>query len=148
MNEKIKKLLENAEQSDAIARNKWRIENREQLRKERKEKLKELMEKDKQQMKTYRKIATVEAKLFEEGDEDGFISRFYDDDDVNEDGSISTSGFMGEHEIKVPYVSTLENQKHLSKGFGREYICVGIDGERWLVDKDIFELTYKEVTNE
>jgi predicted GTPase len=49
MNDKIKKLLENAEQSDAIAINKWRIENREQLREERKEKLKELMEKDKQQ---------------------------------------------------------------------------------------------------
>jgi hypothetical protein len=48
MNDKIKQLLENAEQSDAIAKNKWRIENREQLRKERKEKLKELMEKDKQ----------------------------------------------------------------------------------------------------
>ena len=49
MSDKIKQLLENAEQSDAIAKNKWRIENREQLRKERKEKLKELMEKDKQQ---------------------------------------------------------------------------------------------------
>lgn len=48
MNDKIKQLLENAEQSDAIAINKWRIENREQLRKERKEKLKELMEKDEQ----------------------------------------------------------------------------------------------------
>jgi len=48
MNDKIKQLLENAEQSDAIAINKWRIENREQLKKERKEKLKELMEKDKQ----------------------------------------------------------------------------------------------------
>jgi len=47
MNDKIKELLENAEQSDAIAINKWRIENREQLRKERKEKLKELIEKDK-----------------------------------------------------------------------------------------------------
>ena len=47
MNDKIKQLLENAEQSDAIAKNKWRIENREQLRKERKEKLKELIEKDK-----------------------------------------------------------------------------------------------------
>jgi predicted GTPase len=46
MNDKIKELLENAEQSDAIAINKWRIENREQLRKERKEKLKELMEKE------------------------------------------------------------------------------------------------------
>ena len=83
--------------------------------------------------------------LFEEGDEDGFISRFYNDDDVNEDGSISTSGFMGKNEIKVPYVSTLENQKHLSHGFGREYLCVGIDGERWLVAKDIFERTYEEV---
>ena len=49
MNDKIKQLLENAEQSDSIAINKWRIENREQLRKERKEKLKELMEKDKHQ---------------------------------------------------------------------------------------------------
>ena len=49
MNDKIKQLLENAEQSDAIAKNKWRIENREQLRKERKEKLKELMENNKQQ---------------------------------------------------------------------------------------------------
>jgi uncharacterized membrane protein YiaA len=48
MNDKIIELLKNAEQSDAIAKNKWLIENREQLRKERKEKLKELMEKDKQ----------------------------------------------------------------------------------------------------
>jgi Flp pilus assembly protein TadB len=49
MNDKIKHLLDTAEKSDAIARNKWRIENREQLRKERKQKLKELMEKDKKQ---------------------------------------------------------------------------------------------------
>jgi hypothetical protein len=49
MNDRIKQLLATAEKSDAIAKNKWRIENREQLRKERKEKLKELMEKDKQQ---------------------------------------------------------------------------------------------------
>jgi hypothetical protein len=47
MNDKIKQLLENAEQSDAIAKNKWRIENREQLREQRKKELKELMEKDK-----------------------------------------------------------------------------------------------------
>ena len=49
MNDKIKDLLAKAYQTDSIAKNKWRIENREQLRKERKEKLKELMEKDKQQ---------------------------------------------------------------------------------------------------
>ena len=103
------------------------------------------MTNNKQSMNTYRKIATVQAKLFEEGDEDGFISRFYNDEDVNEDGSISTSGFMGKNEIQVPYVSTLENQKHLSHGFGREYLCVGIDGERWLVEKSIFERTYEKV---
>lgn len=98
-------------------------------------------------MKTYRKTATVKAKLFEQGDEDGFVTRFYDDDDVNPDGSISTSGIMGNNRIEVPYVSTLENQKHLSSGFGREYICVGIKGERWLVEKSIFESTYEEVTD-
>jgi hypothetical protein len=55
MIDKIKELLENAEKTDSLAKLKWRIENREQLRKERKEKLKELMEKDKQQtaMKLY-----------------------------------------------------------------------------------------------
>lgn len=86
-------------------------------------------------MKQYRKRALVQAKLFEEGDED-----------VNEDGSISTSGFIGKHSIEVPYVSTLENQKHMSRGFGKDYICVGVDGERWLVEKSIFERTYEEVT--
>lgn len=96
-------------------------------------------------MKKYRKTATVMAKLFEQGDEDGFITRFYDDEDVNPDGSISTSGIAGDNKIEVPYVSTLENQKHLSKGFGREYICTGIEGERWLVEKSIFEKTYEIV---
>ena len=97
-------------------------------------------------MKQYRKKALVQAKLFEEGDEDGFITRYYNDEDVNEDGSISTSGFIGNHSIKVPYVSTLENQKHMSRGFGMDYICVGVDGERWLVEKSIFERTYEEVS--
>lgn len=96
-------------------------------------------------MKTYRKKALVQAKLFEEGDEDGFIIRYYDDEDVQEDGSIITSGIIGKHEIKVPYVSTLENQHHLSRGFGKDYLCVGVDGERWLVESSIFERTYEEV---
>jgi hypothetical protein len=96
-------------------------------------------------MKEYRKTATVKAKIFEEGDEDGFKSRYYNDDDIDENGNIHTSGFIGKHEIKVPYVSTLENQQHLSHGFGMEYLCIGINGERWLVDKDIFEKTYEEI---
>ena len=48
MNDKIKHLLATADKTDSIAKNKWRIENREQLREQRKKELKELMEKDKQ----------------------------------------------------------------------------------------------------
>ncbi len=76
-------------------------------------------------MKTYRKTATVQAKIFEKGDEDGFI-------EVCEGGTR-------------PYIKTLENQTHLGK-FGEQYLCVGIENERWLVDKNIFEKTYEEVT--
>jgi len=47
MNDRIKQLLATAEKVDGLANIKWRIANREQLRKERKEKLKELIEKDK-----------------------------------------------------------------------------------------------------
>jgi DNA-binding SARP family transcriptional activator len=46
MNDKIKQLLENAEKTDSLAKNKWRIENREALREQRKKELKELMERD------------------------------------------------------------------------------------------------------
>lgn len=46
MNDKIKHLLATADKTDSIAKNKWRIENREQLREQRKRELKELMEKD------------------------------------------------------------------------------------------------------
>ena len=47
MNDKIKHLLATAYKTDSIAQNKWRIENREQLREQRKKELAELMEKDK-----------------------------------------------------------------------------------------------------
>jgi hypothetical protein len=46
MNNKIKELLENAEKTDSLAKLKWRIENREALREQRKKELKELMERD------------------------------------------------------------------------------------------------------
>jgi len=46
-NNKIKHLLDTAYKTDSIVKNKWRIENREQLREQRKKELKELMEKDK-----------------------------------------------------------------------------------------------------
>lgn len=75
-------------------------------------------------MKTYRKTATVQAKLFEKGDEDGMTEMW--------NGGIR------------PYIATLENQKYLGV-FGCHYLCIGIKGERWLVEKEIFESTYEEV---
>ncbi len=78
-------------------------------------------------MKTYRKTATVQAKLFEQGDEDGFI--------------LHAEEFGGD----LPYIKTLENPYHIGE-FGKHYLCVGIKGERWLVNKEIFEATYEEVT--
>ena len=48
MNDKIKQLLSTAEKVDAIGKIKWRIENRELLRKQRKIELKRLMENDQQ----------------------------------------------------------------------------------------------------
>lgn len=88
-------------------------------------------------MKEYRKIATVNAKLFEKGDEDGMIHK---------DWMIGT---MEDAEYNflpdlVPYISTLENQFYRGE-FGKHYLCVGINGEKWLVDKDIFEKTYEEI---
>ena len=48
MNDKIKQLLATAEKVDGISKIKWRIENRELLRKQRKLELKKLMENDQQ----------------------------------------------------------------------------------------------------
>ncbi len=88
-------------------------------------------------MKTYRKTATVKAKLFEKGDEDGMIHR----EDML--GAMEDAKYECKPDL-VPYISTLENQYHKGE-FGKHYLCVGIDGEKWLVDKDIFERTYEEV---
>jgi hypothetical protein len=76
----------------------------------------------------YRKTATVKAKLFEKGDEDGFVHR------------EGVMGFVADQRHGcppdlVPYVSTLENQFHKGE-FGENYICVGVSGERWLVKRD------------
>lgn len=77
-------------------------------------------------MKEYRKTATVMAKIFEPGDEDGIAD------------SMATEDF------KMPYISTLENQMFFGR-FGENYVCTGIKGERWLVEKEIFESTYEPV---
>lgn len=88
-------------------------------------------------MKEYRKTATVKAKIFEKGDEDGMIHR----DGII--GAVEDAKYRCQPDL-VPYISTLENQYHKGE-WGKNYLCVGINGERWLVDKDIFERTYEEV---
>lgn len=69
--------------------------------------------------KEFIKTATVKAKLFERGDEDGIVHG-------------------------QPFIKTLENDAHYGH-FGKHYLCTGIDGERWLVEKSIFERTYEQV---
>lgn len=88
-------------------------------------------------MKTYRKTATVQAKIFEQGDEDGFI---------HPEGLLGAmeDARYGIKSIPSPFIKTLENQHHMGE-FGNHYICVGVDGERWLVEKSIFERTYEEI---
>jgi hypothetical protein len=88
--------------------------------------------------KEFRKTATVKAKLFEKGDENGMIAKESNLGDVLDDVK------QGIKPELVPYIRTLENQFHKGE-FGKHYLCYGIDGECWLVDKDIFERTYEEV---
>lgn len=90
--------------------------------------------------KEYRKTATVKAKLFEKGDEDGMTTpegfTFLD--------ALENDRYKIPQPATVPYISTLENQKHRGE-FGAYYLCIGVKGERWLVEKDIFENTYEVI---
>ncbi len=87
----------------------------------------------------FRKTATVKAKLFEKGDEDGMIAKESHLGDVLDDVK------HGIEPTLVPYIKTLENQCHKGE-FGKHYLCIGINDEKWLVDKDIFEKTYELVS--
>ena len=91
-------------------------------------------------MKEYRKTATVKAKLFEPGDEDGFTWTYRELASARDDDHFGIT----RPEPTIPYVSTLENQEFKGE-FGKHYICTGIKGERWLVEKEIFETTYTEI---
>ncbi len=88
--------------------------------------------------KEYCHIENILAALFVEGMEDGFETRYYNDEDVHPDGRISTSSLFGEHEIKVPYVITKYGQKILSMGFNRQYLCI-IDEVKSLMEINEFD---------
>ena len=91
-------------------------------------------------LKEFRKTATVKAKLFTKGDEDGMT---WTSDELSDGMGDSLRGIKPP-EATVPYIATLENQKH-EGCFGKHYLCIGIKGEKWLVDKEIFESTYEAV---
>ncbi len=93
--------------------------------------------------KTFRKTATVGAKLFEQGDEDGMTTP----ENFTMLDAMENNKYGCSQPDLVPYISTLENQKFIGE-FGKNYVCVGINGERWLVEKSIFENTYEEVKQE
>jgi hypothetical protein len=93
--------------------------------------------------KTYRKTATVSAKLFEKGDEDGLVSMH--DAAVPQQFKNPEPGENADS--MVPFITTLESQRHFGR-FGKYYICTGPEGERWLVERAIFEKTYEEVVTE
>ena len=108
MNDKIKHLLSTAYKTDSIAKNKWRIENREQLRKERKEKLKELMEKDKQQTAVLIGIATY--------DNVEWVFQFNDDNPIPISKPIG-----GEKELIIKLDNTSHSNIVFSDGNGNTF---------------------------
>lgn len=73
-------------------------------------------EKMREKMNTVYSTKIIRAVIYEEGMEDGFIDRYYDDDDVEDDGSINTSGIGGEHKIEVPYID--DNGRYVYVGHG------------------------------
>jgi len=92
-------------------------------------------------LKEFRKTATVKAKLFTKGDEDGMTWTKEELENARENHHY---GIKTIPKATIPYIATLENQKH-EGCFGKHYLCVGIKGEKWLVDKEIFESTYEAV---
>ena len=97
-------------------------------------------------MQEYRKKATVKAKIFEQGDEDGMSCQLFRYDCLFEHGGKYKQCHECNLDLKkAPYVSTLENDKHFAKDFGLHYVVIGIKGERWLVEKSIFKETYEPI---
>lgn len=90
------------------------------------------------EFKEYRKTATVKAKLFEKGDEDGMT---WTKDEIS-NGRENHHFGMPTPEKTIPYIVSLENQEFHGK-FEENYLCIGIKGEKWLVEKEIFEKTYE-----
>ena len=109
--------------------------------------------------KRYRRTATVEAKPYEPGDEDGWHSGgvFVTPKDVDPSdafcGHMLVSRLCGcaqnEHTlswaVQVAFISTLEGPVNIRKG---SMICRDEQGNRWPVDGERFRATYEEASDD
>jgi len=85
-------------------------------------------------MKYVKKPITIEADVYEEGMEDGFITTV--------SGCVTQYTSYRLDESSVPYIETLEGKMFIRKG---DYIITGIAGERYPCKPDIFNKTYERV---
>lgn len=105
-----------------------------------------------------KKPVIVDAEVYQEGMEDGWILYWSDDWDTydkcfktKKEALNYTPGNHYDHEGELivedprPYIKTLEGKHLISKG---DYIVTGIKGERYPVKPDIFRETYEEANNE
>ncbi len=98
-------------------------------------------------MKYRKKPVVVEAEIYRDGMEDGFICQAYEKWDRSECTFSCGNGKDYRDECKskaraVPYIKTLEGKHEISKG---DYIIIGVKGERYPCKPDIFEMTYEKV---
>lgn len=75
-----------------------------------------------------KKPVIVEAEVYRDGLEDGFIP-------------AKQTGF-GASDEQIPVINTLEGTHKISPG---DYIITGVKGERYPCKPDIFEMTYEPV---
>lgn len=94
-------------------------------------------------VKYRKKPIVVEAELFKMGMEDGYASYPIFSDRLL--GYYHKDGALPKNNLK-PAIKTLEGWYEVKEG--RHYIVTGIKGERYPVEKEIFEETYEVVEDE
>lgn len=89
-------------------------------------------------MKFRKKPVVVEADIYKEGMEDGFLLLF--ENVVIKDKERIEYWKKNAPQNMVPIIETLEGNHHISEG---DYIITGVKGERYPCKPDIFEMTYE-----